>query len=1170
MRRSNLFVILLANAAIIPASAQTGRGTIIGTVTDASGAVVPGVQITALDTATGGRHTVASNSVGNYLIPSLPAAVYAITFEMQGFKRVTWPDIEVSVAAVRRLDVRLEAGAVTESVEVTAAAPRLQTDSANVGATLGARDITSLALAISNGGRLIEFLAYQIMPGVSGDPRYSTTSHINGTTTYAQESLVDGASAVTNGGYGFNKISPEAVGEFNFQTSGISAEYGRAQAAVSNIVLKSGANEVHGSGFGSVWNEVFNARPFWYGVIGSPRPAVRQFDMAGSFGGPVYLPKIYDGRNKTFFYGSYERYISRTRQSLSVMTIPLTEMYDGDMSALLQSSGKGAIYDPSTFRQLANGSWTGEMFPGNVIPSSRISKVSRNLGTIAKANYVPNLTDSSGRTLLTNNYKTIAAATYETDQYFFSLKMDHYFSAKHKLSGSFIYHANDSSALSGLVNKDLENGGPLATVNHSWTPGKYPRLSFDSTLSPTVLNHLTLHANRFLNSILPVNQKNQAAALGIANVESLGYPGITWGSGAVTTFTNPGTGNLWYVADTTWGIADTVNFSKGRHLMKAGYDFRRFIQNRRRYAGPSFTFSATSTAIPNSSLAGTSAGHAFASYLLGNVYSFSLSEPISIGGRKTFQALFFQDDFKVSPRLTLNLGVRWEYQPPYVEISDRWVSWNTSKIDPASGLPGAYDFAGACEGCTGQRYFGQRDWNNFSPRFGMAYRAGKGLVIRAAYGINYEGDVNNGTLPFGYTFFAATGTYSPTYNATQPWAGTFNWDNGLPTDRYIAPSKDVSYASKSAPFRFDPSYGIAGYVQTWNLNLQKELPGRLLLDTGYVGNKGTGLTNGSLSVVNQLPTSVLATYGSTLGNSVKSAADAAKYGIAYPYAGYSGTVGGALRPYPQVYGNSTVTTIGAPLGFSTYHSLQVVVNRQFSRGLSLYGNYVLSKNLSNMETAAELSNTGPADYYNLALAKTVAAYDQTHVFKVYANYDLPVGRGKTFLSGAGRFLNLLVGGWSASIIANYASPGPMAFTTNKSLSGWNGKYYPVNIGSGDIRSASFDKNSIFPIAYSDWYTSPKTQYLNTSMFSDSTGYSLGTAGIRVSQYRSFWARNENISLQKSFTFAEKYRLQIRADAFNALNRHTFNSPTTSISSATFGRMTVGGNRTMQVDARLDF
>jgi len=248
----------------------------------------------------------------------------------------------------------------------------------------------------------------------------------------------------------------------------------------------------------------------------------------------------------------------------------------------------------------------------------------------------------------------------------------------------------------------------------------------------------------------------------------------------------------------------------------------------------------------------------------------------------------------------------------------------------------------------------------------------------------------------------------------------------------------------------------------------------------------------------------------------------------------------------------------------------MIVNRQFSKGLSLYGNYVLSKNISNVDTAEEWTNSGPIDYYNLALQKAITNLDRTHVFKAYVNYDLPFGRGKSVLSGAGKFLNLLVGGWSASVIANYSSPTAMAFTTSKTLSGWNGGYYPVNIAAGDLRNASFDKDSIFPIAYADWYTSSKTQYLNTSKFSDSVGYSLGTAGIRTSQIRGFWTRNENISLQKNFTIAEKYRLQIRADAFNALNRHTFNNPTTSISSTSFGRMSVGGNRTMLINARLDF
>ncbi len=1181
MRRPIFLVILLAAAAIIPAPAQTGRGTIIGTVTDASGAVVPNVQVTAENSATGARWIVQGNEVGNYLLSNLPVGDYRLTFELDGFKKVVWPSIEVSVATTRRVDVKLEPGAVAESVEVSAAAPRIQTDSANVGTTLGSRDLTSLALHIGNGGRMVEWLAFQIMPGVEGDPRYTSTHRVNGTATNSQEVLIDGASISMDTGSPISNVSMEAISEFNFQTSGMSAEYGRTQAAVSSVVLKSGANEIHGSAFGSVWNEAFNATPFWYGVIGSKRPVQRQFVEAGSFGGPVYIPKVYNGRNKTFFYGSVERYMLRSRNQISVITVPLPEMYDGDMSRLLGNIvgtdalgnpiARGAIYDPATFRQLSNGLWVGDMFPGNIIPASRISKVSRNLNAIAKANYVPSQTDASGKYLLTDNYKALTAGSYETDYYYYSLKVDHYFSPKHKLWASYTHHIRDVLNLTGLLNKDLENGGPLATTNHTWSPYKYPRVAFDSTIRPTLLNQFRVHVNRWINSIMPDNQANEAANLGIKNLKSIGYPGINWGSGAVTSFTSPGSPTLWYLGSTAWGVADTVNFNKGRHFMKAGYDFRRTHTNRRRFQAPALNFAARGTAIPGSSLVGTGIGHAFASYLLGIVDNAGLSDALSTGVRKSFQALFLQDDFKVSPRLTLNLGVRWEYQPPMTEVADRSASWNPTKIDPVTGLPGAYDFAGTCSGCTGKSYFGKKDWNNISPRVGLAYRVGRTFVIRAAYGINYEADIDNATLSTSiYNPFAWAGTYSLGASTTQPWTGLFNWDNGFPTDRYIAPSRDVSYGNKAAPFMFDPNYGVSGYVQTWNFNIQKELPKRLLVEVGYVANKGTGLKNGKLSAVNQLPTSVLSKYGPYLSNSVKSEADAAKYGIAYPYAGFSGTVAGALRPYPQVYGTSTVTNVGAPLGFSTYHSMQVIVNRQFAKGLSVYGNYVLSKNLSNTLTAEEHTNSAPIDYYNLALQKAITGLDRTHVVKAYVNYELPFGRGKSILPAAGKFLNLLVGGWSASVIANYYSGAPLSFTTNKTIAGWNGGYYPVNIAAGDLHNPSFDKNSVFPISYAEWYTNPKTQYLNTSKFSDSVGYSLGTAGIYTAQIRGFWTRNENISLQKSFTIGEKYRLQIRADAFNALNRHTFNAPTTNISSTQFGRMTVGGNRTMLLNARLDF
>jgi hypothetical protein len=282
----------------------------------------------------------------------------------------------------------------------------------------------------------------------------------------------------------------------------------------------------------------------------------------------------------------------------------------------------------------------------------------------------------------------------------------------------------------------------------------------------------------------------------------------------------------------------------------------------------------------------------------------------------------------------------------------------------------------------------------------------------------YEGDLFNGFsgTPLGKATSVQTGgTYSFSADPVNPWAGIFNWDNGLPTNRYSPPGYDVSFGDKNRPGIIDPNYGKSPYVQQWNFNVQREIVKDLVLDVGYVGNKSTGLRNGQMILLNQLDPKYLQIYDSKLNNAVRSAADAASYGIAYPYPGFQGTLASALRPYPQVQGNQTVQDYGAPIGFSTYHSLQITLNHQSSKGFTTYTNYTWSKNLTNISSSQVNDNANrPLDYYNLRNEKALADDDQAHLFKGYVSYDLPFGRGKSLLAGSSRIVNTLVGGWSVS------------------------------------------------------------------------------------------------------------------------------------------------------------
>ena len=1164
--------------------AQLDRASLTGTVTDATGSAVPSVKVVIIQSGTRARFETTTNDAGQYTRPNLAIGAYQISFEANGFRKSTRADLTLKIAEVLRVDAQLELGSTSESVEVRSELPRVQADTPQIGTSLGAKSLTNLPLSFS-GGRQAENFAYAIVPGVSGD---TFRGRVNGSTDFAYETLVDGASVTVNQGGNFSpmSVSVEALAEVKIQTGGMSAEFGRSQGGVFNYVMKSGTNALHGSAYTGIRNEALNANTFANNARGVDRPQDRKMNWAGSIGGPIVIPKLYNGRNKTFFYFSYEQYRERNYGfSAPNRNAPLAEFYQGDFSRLLGPATtfrdaldrpitRGAIYDPASFRQLASGRWIGDIFPGNRIPASRISTVAQRVNSIAVKHYLPTIKGPDGLVPLVNNQVFPISGNPELDQYQYSGKGDHIFNERHKISGS--YNLKEAPRLildaGGLWDTREIYGGPLAKTRRRPDDGWLARGAWDWTVSPSVLNNLTLSFNRRGNPerILEAD-RDGAKELGIRGLTSLGYPNINWGGGPFVSLESPGFQNVSFRADNGWGILDSVSFSRGKHFLKVGVDFRHNQQNRRQTPSSSFNFSARGTAIPNEAFSANQTGYAFASYLLGIVDSASLSDPVGLGGRRNYMALYFHDDYKITSNLTLNLGLRWEYQPPVYEVKDRLSSWNPAKLDPESGLPGAYDFAGTCQQCTGSRSFGRRSLKDFGPRLGFAWRLKKAWTLRGAYGIMYEGDSPNGynAVPLGKaTSVAWGGTYLLASDPVRPWAGIFNWDNGFPNDRFQPAGYDVSWGNRQRPGMIDANYGQTPYIQNFTLNLQRGL-GKYVLDLGYVGNKATRLRFGELQRINQLPPSVLSQYGTRLNNQVRNAAEAASNGIPYPYSGFVGTVASALRPYPQLQGNQTVQVYGAPLGFSTYHALQVVVNREFANGLTLYSNYVFSKQMTNTESSLIGDNDSkPLDYYNLKLEKMIGQNDRTHAFKTYLSYDLPFARGP-FARVKG-WTKRLLGGWNIASIVNYASGEPLEFTGSSPLSGgWNGAVNRLNVAAGPLKADGFNRNN-FELSSA---LSPGNRYLNRAAFSDPAliPLTLGTGAYRYSQVRGFGNISENLTLTKSVALTEKVRFQLRAEFFNLFNRHQLGGITTGINNPNFGQVTsVSGSRQAQISGRLDF
>jgi len=1167
----------------IPMPAQLNRGTVSGIVTDPTGAVIPGVQVTIANTATGSTYQTVTTEAGHYSVPNLPPGPYSATFETQGLRKLVRDGIVLRVTEVVQLNVQLELGQVADTISVTAEIPRLQTQAPGAGTSLSNRSLVDLPLSIGS-ARIAEDFAFKIAPGVTGS---AGASRISGSTVHSKETLLDGESVTTLRGGHFAESSPsvEALSEFRVQTTAATAEFGRTQGGVMNFVMKSGTNQLHGSAFAALRNEALNANTFVNNAQGQRRAQDRRQNFALSFGGPVHIPRVYSGKNRSFFYVAYERFRSRNLSlNGAPKTGPIPDFYNGDLSRLLgpvipqkdalgRDVLRGAVFDPTTFRRLESGRWVGEMFPGNRLPVSRFSAVSRKLNEIARAQYVPTVRDASGQLALVNNLPYPSVSDPVFDQHQFSIKGDHNIGSSHKLSGSYSETLRPRWLIQrGMWTATEEKGGALSQGGLQDISSYLARLAYDWTVSPRIVNYFGVSLNRMTQWSKAFDTSiDGAAALGIQGLSTPGFPVVNWGGGPFVSFDGVGNNNNRFDAWTSWGARDTVSLTRGRHFMKAGFDIRRNFMNYATAPSRAFNFNAVSTAIPNEAFSGNQTGFSFASYLLGMVYSADgFSDSVVTSDRRYYYSLFFQDDFKVNSRLTLQLGVRWEYSPPLFEGGNRMATWSPAAIDPESKRAGAYIFAGNCTVCTGQRYFGVRDFNNFAPRIGFAWRAANRLTLRGAYGMFYDVDLP-GLGQFNNTWlFPWIGSVNLSADPLEPWRGTMNWDNGIPLDRYVPPVFDVSWGNKNRPTMVDPRYGVSPYTQQLTLNVQTELPAKMVLDLGYVGTTGVKLRNGELVRLNQLQPAHLAQYGTNLARTIRSAADAAANGIAYPYAGFAGTVASALRPYPQVLGNNTVVAIGSPEGFSTYHSFQAVLDKQFSHGLNAYMNYVWAKTLTNSNTSATARGTDQPvmlDYYNRGLEKTLSGGDIPHAFKAYVSYELPVGRGRAFLGNLHRVANAVLGGWSFSTILNYFAGTPVRFSASSPYSLWNGGTNRPNVLAGvltrEIGKPQFD--------YSRASSPGSNLRLDKSKFSDPGSLRIGTGAPSYSQVRTFSARNEDFALQKNARIGENARFQLRAEFINVFNRSTLGGLNTAVNNPLFGQITnVSGNRQIQFGMRVDF
>jgi len=1156
--------------------AQANRAAITGSVTDSSGAVVAGVEVTATNTDTSVATKTVSNQDGIYVLPNLFPGPYAVEFKKDGFQTEQLPAVTLISTQVAKLDVSLQVGSVNTSVTVSTNAPVLDLERPSVGTNMQASVVNDLPLSIYSGGRFVEDFAVAITPGYSPiSSPYGAV--VNGGQWFTKDYTVDGTSGTGDiqGNSMQNGPSMEAVQELQAQTSGLDAQSSITGGGVMSFNLKSGTNRLHGSAFDYGHNELLDANTWTNDNQGLPKGKARAWDYGGSLGGPIR-------KNKTFFFGTFERYTQTDfRLGGFSSVVPTADFLNGNFSALLDKSQvldtdthgnpvyAGAIFNPND---------PGAVFVGNIIPSSMFSKVSEKIVAIYQKSYAPQTPglNANDRLPLQN---TPTQTPNEA-----VIKLDHSLRDADRLSGSWIYNHKPRTLVDsgGVWEAGTTDGGPLSAARTQAFRSDQWRLSESHIFSPNLLNVLNLTYNHDFQGDQPSAAGNWAQQLGLGSTVATNFPLIGFGN-AVNGYQETYIGNSFQGNFSGANIiaGDSLTWTKGRHNFTFGGDFHAHQVNSHSGSGAmSYNFTNNTTGNPAAAY-NNQVGFGFASFLLGDVTTAKETTPFDLYGRQKSMSLFVQDGYKVTPTLTLNLGLRWDYTFRFHEKYGHWANYDLNAIDPTLGIPGTLVFANG-----GGDSFEKNEYSrNFGPQIGFAWSPWKKTVFHGAWGLIY--------MPPSVPYFnGVPDGFAPGFQGTNVVNAPFNWDGGYP-GVYTPGSKNVDPSTLFPLVSVDPRALRAGTSSAFNFGVQYELTRDMRLEVSYIGNRGNHLADTALAW-NEAPASTFFNlankYGSNpYNNYVCSPADAATYGIKYPYAGFCGPVLAAAAPYPQVAAwASTIwyyynlLYVGLPLGQSFYDSMVVDVVKRTGGGLTMDLSYTLSRQEGDSFSAQQEYNgyyTPVQDFSNLSqAAHTLTGYDQTHIVKGFVSYELPFGKGRRWLANQGRIVNGIAGGWTLAGILLYYSGQPFEVSTTSN------SYYPLwgnilpNFNLSGYTGPSNPNRYQAPLPGQQ--TVPTVDfYMPSSVASNPAAGQLGTGPAAISALRCPGGANENASILKYFPFGEeeRYKLSFRAEFYNVFNRHYYNingcgGNTSSIGADNFGQIygVLDNPRTGQFAVRFEF
>jgi Carboxypeptidase regulatory-like domain len=1122
---------------------------VTGTVTDPSGAVVTTATVVAVNESTGIQSTAKTNQSGDYSVPLLQPGTYRVKVEAPGFKSVERSPVTLVVAQTAQLNFSLELGTSSQSVSVTDTAPLLDASSAAIGGVVTPEKVEDLPMLGRNSNALMT-----LVPGVRATRATTVNpvleSHyqffsINGSRPNQSQFMLDGGNN-TNLTFNGPEYSPqvEEVQEFRIQTSNFSAEYANSGGGVINVASKGGTNQFHGSAFEYFRNDVLAANDFFSNEAGKPRPMLRYNQFGGTIGGPII-------KNRTFFFFAYEG-LREEVPTVVTTSVPTALQREGNFSQTYASNGQPVnIYDPtSTKPDPANpGSYIRTQFPGNIIPRSQLDPVALNIES-----YYPAPTSSGDPNTHLNNYIFSGPSTRDTDDY--SGRIDHQLNTTTMLMGRF-----SRSNLSNWTNPATFSSGNIASPGYVTKPQHHPYAlgKLTKTFSPTFFGEFVFSWARWYYESFGLSNGFDPTKLGFPsylaqNSLALGFPSISPGEMS-------GLGGYYNEHDVSDRYEGKVNISKivNKHTIKFGGMYGAGLYSTRVYDNSTgaYSFTTAFTQGPNPLVSSPTSGFGFASFLLGTM-SNGTQNITDINGDYTapYYGLYIQDDYKITSRLTLNLGLRWEHESPRVESENRVSNFDYNDgATLSNGLTvrGGLLFPGV-DGVSRDNW--NPNWKNFAPRFGFAYGLNNSTVLRGGYGIFYSNSWGNGrnnnAMP-QMGFVCSTTSPATLNNGLTPFA---TLSNPFPSGFCDATGSSAGLLTNLGQTLYVLDRNAPQpYVQTWNFDIQRTLPGNALIDVAYSGSRGVHLMG--ILERDQLNPEFFS-FGSELNSQVSNP----YYGVITqgPLAASQIALGQALLPYPQFLG---VSTRNANYGESSYNALLVRAERRLSNGFSLMAAYTWSKEIDDMVPSVNgfpgesFSFGDIQDYYNLRNERALASWDTPQTLVISYVYELPFGAGKKFLNRGG-VLDKFLGGWQVNGNTTFQSGFPLQVTGGNSSGSLAGTQRPNWNGQNPTLSG--------PV------TDRLLRSFNTSDFYFNAPFTFGNAPRLMPDLRSAGIDNFDISLFKNTRIREKYQLQFRAEAFNVFNRVQFDVPNTNINSTAFGVISHQQNlpRNIQLGLRLLF